>query len=75
MIANVAVAMVAAVTAPRPAFENGRIDETVTASALASDVGDVQGEPGASSGKDAGRSRTGPFVEDEDAAGGVIWPS
>ena len=43
-----------------------------TASALASDVGDVQGEPGASSGKNAPTLSTGPFVEGEDAAGGVI---
>jgi len=45
------------------------------ASALASNDGDVQGESGASSSKDASTLATGPFVEDEDAAGGVIWPS
>ncbi|MGH8951188.1 MAG: hypothetical protein ACRDX9_07170 [Acidimicrobiia bacterium] len=46
------------------------------ASALATDVGDVQGESGAAStGKDAGARRTRPFVEDEDAASDVIWPS
>ncbi len=37
-------------------------------------VGDVEGEPGSSPVKDAVRRRTGPFVEDEDAVGGVIWP-
>jgi hypothetical protein len=44
------------------------------ASALAGDVGDVQPESGASSGKDTGRRRTGPFVKAEDAASGAIWP-
>ncbi|MGH8949783.1 MAG: hypothetical protein ACRDX9_00005, partial [Acidimicrobiia bacterium] len=50
------------------------VDWLVVPSALATDVGDVQGESGASPGKDAGRRRTWPFVEDEDAASDVIWP-
>ncbi len=41
------------------------------ASALSHDVGEGQSESAASSSKDAQALATGPFVEEEDAAGGV----